>query len=54
MLETYYNIKLLNKEEDLDLSKFWLVYNIIQNNYFDSDILNKNDLVDSSIAGLVK
>lgn len=54
LLETYYNIKLLNKEEDLDLSKFWLVYNIIQNNYFDSDILNKNDLVDSSIAGLVK
>ncbi|MDR1988472.1 MAG: hypothetical protein LBQ24_07290 [Candidatus Peribacteria bacterium] len=50
LLENYYNIPLLNKKEDLDLSKFWLVYNVIKNNYFDSDVLEKENLVDFSIA----
>ncbi|MCD5385255.1 S41 family peptidase [Candidatus Gracilibacteria bacterium] len=40
-------------KKDLDLSKFWEVYSLIKLDYFESDGLNKNDLIDSSIKGLV-
>jgi len=37
--------KLENKVEDLNLSNFWEVYNLIKENYYDHDNLKKEDLV---------
>jgi hypothetical protein len=49
-----YNISRDNYEEDLNLSKFWLVYDIIKNNYFDADKINEKDLEEFVVFGLVK
>ncbi len=38
----------------LDLSEFWEVYNIIEKEYFSNGEIEKKDLVDGAIAGLVQ
>ncbi|MDR1945503.1 MAG: hypothetical protein LBQ59_05690 [Candidatus Peribacteria bacterium] len=50
MLKNYYNISEIDNKKELDLSKFWLVYNIIKNNYFDADQVNKEELVESTVS----
>lgn len=40
-------------ENSLNLDKFWSVYNIIKNEYFDSKIIDNDKLLESSISGLV-
>jgi hypothetical protein len=54
LLKKYYNISSESNKEGLDLSKFWLVYDIIKNNYFDADKINKEDLEEFAVSGLVK
>jgi carboxyl-terminal processing protease len=54
LLKNYYNISEIDNKKELDLSKFWLVYNIIKNNYFDADQVNKEELVESTVSWLVK
>lgn len=42
-----------SSEENLNLTKFWTVYDIIKSEYFDSKIIDNNKLLESSISGLV-
>jgi hypothetical protein len=37
----------------LNLTKFYNVYDLIKLNNYDSESINKNELVDSAIKGLV-
>lgn len=39
---------------DLDLSKFWVAYNLIKNQYFDVNTINNEKLLESAIAWLVE
>ena len=47
------NIMTILGESELDLSKFWEVYNIININNYNSDNINNNDLVNWAIKWLV-
>lgn len=40
-------------DNNLNLSKFWSVYDIVRSEYFDSKIIDNNKLLESSIAWLV-
>ncbi len=40
-------------DKDMDLSKYWEVYNLIKLNNYDSDSVDKKKLIDSSIKWLV-
>ena len=52
---TYSGSILLNWSKwDLDLKKFWEVYNLIKFNNYDSSWIDKNELVDSAIKWLVE
>ncbi|MFK7780266.1 MAG: S41 family peptidase [Candidatus Gracilibacteria bacterium] len=42
------------REKDLDITKFWEVYELIKLYNYSGSGINKNELVDSSIKGLVK
>ena len=42
-----------SNEENLNLTKFWTVYDIIKSEYFDSKIIDNNKLLESSISWLV-
>jgi len=42
------------KNNDLDLKRFWSVYDIIKSNYYWIDWIDKEKLIDWAIAGLVK
>lgn len=58
LLKNYYNIPFINlnglkQEEELDLSKYWLVYEIMKNNYYDWNLIDNNKLVEKSIKWLV-
>ena len=39
---------------DLDLTKFWVTYNIIKNEYFDENVIDNEKLLESSIKWLVE
>ncbi|MDD2908031.1 MAG: S41 family peptidase [Candidatus Gracilibacteria bacterium] len=41
------------KNDNLNLSKYWGIYDIIKNEYFDVNSINNNKLLESSIYGLV-
>ncbi len=43
-----------NKDKDLDLTKFWETYNLIKLNNYDTEWVDKNKLLDSSIKWLVQ
>ncbi|MDP2090412.1 MAG: S41 family peptidase [Candidatus Gracilibacteria bacterium] len=43
----------ITSNKDLDLTKYWEVYNLIKTNNYDSDSVDKIKLVDSTIKGLV-
>jgi hypothetical protein len=49
LLKNNYNISKESKIEELDLSKFWLVYDIMKSNYFDIEKVSKEDLVESAV-----
>ena len=53
LLKNYYNIPEWNLREDLDLSKFWLSYDIVKNNYYDSQELNNQELIEWSVRWLI-
>ena len=53
LLKNYYNIPEWNLREDLDLSKFWLSYDIVKNNYYDSQELNDQELIEWSVRWLI-
>ena len=41
------------EDKELDLTKFWEVYNLIKLNNYDSNWINKEELLDSAIKWLV-
>ena len=47
------NLKLFN-QEDLELEKFWEVYNLLKKNYYSLEWIKKDDLVDWAITGMVE
>ncbi|MDD4150994.1 MAG: S41 family peptidase [Candidatus Gracilibacteria bacterium] len=56
-LENNQNNKLLSDlllKKDLDLNKFWEVYNLISKNYYSSDTIKQKDLVYGATKGLVE
>lgn len=48
------NSESILSDKDLDLTKFWEVYNLIKLNNYDSSSVNKEKLVDSAIKWLVE
>ena len=58
-LKTFKNItngeigEILKSKKELNLSKFWKVYEIILENNYDTEWINKEELVDSAIKWLV-
>lgn len=52
IVDTFLQDKILKK--DLDLELFWQVYNIVSQNYYSSDEINKTDLQYGVIDGFVK
>gem|GEM_PF-4837962 len=51
-VDNFIKDKVLKK--DLDLELFWQVYNIVSQNYYSSDEVNKKDLQYGVIDGFVK
>jgi hypothetical protein len=52
LLKNYYNISNTqkeNNEKNLNLSKLWLIYDIIKNNYFNADEVSEKDLEESIV-----
>ena len=47
------NLKLFN-QDDLELEKFWEVYNLLKKNYYSLEWIKKDDLVDWAITWMVE
>lgn len=54
MWKSLKQMRISSEKESIDMSDFWEVYDIIKDDFYGSDIVNKEDIVHGAIKGMVE